>query len=519
MLARHLLALALAAWTPLAAGKPTLAEPPGTSSATAEWWLCDLIGCAVETTVTVTKWRTATTTASTTCTASQTCELGSASPITSSNSIATTMSGKDTRTTSGISATSALTSSSISSEVTVSTATTYSPSLSLTSTSITTGAPTSDLTSSSVAGSVPSSSKIWTSITNSTSKPSTTTVSSRWFNTTRTSDVTTTTTITTPTWNITPSSASSSILTSPAPGSRIVNGTTRITPSTMATPTASFTSTPITSTSTSTSTTGTRTPVPPSKLQPFECLTDAYLIQFKTLLQVNLRTGARRVLATGVGVGGGGGDGSSSHAASSSVGDINSVGYNPLDNYLYGTQGQTLLRIGRDGRTEPVLALPSPANLGDVDLAGQYFFSDSGASWGQVDLAPGSRRYGQLVAAGNATHGGLRRLADWAFTPAHPEYAYSVGVDNKHAPVLARWSTQTHEWETLRRYGDGNFRATLFGAVMATSDGVVYASDNASGQLFRFPLKDLASASKAGVGPRASSNDGARCALAPDAAE
>ncbi|KAK4093404.1 hypothetical protein Purlil1_2561 [Purpureocillium lilacinum] len=541
MLAHYLFALVLAAGTPLAAGKPTSTAPPD-ATASAEWFLCDLLGCASETTVTRTRWRTTTTTAtaSITLTVSQTCELCSTTtPVVSSTAVTTSSKVILTTTTTSSETVSASTtaalnttliSTSISSEVPTSIATsfpftntttaptttmitsapftnsttapttsiaTYSLSLNSTSTSGTTVTLTSAFTSSSVISSVPASSKTsWIPITNSTSKPSTTAVSStRWLNTTRTSAATTT-----PTSNITLSSVSSSFLNSSTTVSRIANGTVTITPSTTLAPTSGFPSSSVVVT-----TTAGRSVPSPSKLQPFECLTDGYLIQSKTLLQVNLRTGARRVLATDVGGHG--------------VPGINSLGYNPLDNYLYGTQGQALVRIGRDGRTEPVLALPSAANLGDVDIAGQYFFSDSGAAWGQVDLAPGSPRYGQLVAAGNATHGGLRRLSDWAFTPAHPGYAYSVAIDNRRVPTLARWSTETHEWETVRRYDDTKLRATLFGAVMATSDGVVYASDNASGQIFRFPLRDPASASKAGVGPRARSSDGARCALAPDASE
>lgn len=239
----------------------------------------------------------------------------------------------------------------------------------------------------------------------------------------------------------------------------------------------------------------------PSKLKPLRCVSDAYLIQFKTLLSVNLRNGDRQVIANGVG-----GKGP----------DINSIGFNPLDSYLYGLQGQDLLRIGADGATEVVVKLPAGGNIGDVDINGQYYYSDRGRAWGQVDLMPGSPKYGRLVAEGQSDPKDFLGLADWAFTPAAPGFAYSISV-NKGVPAIVRWSTTSHQWESVyNQYGDKDFKATNFGAVMATSDGIVYASDNASGQIFRFPLALPATAAKAGLGPKASSNDGARCALLPD---
>ncbi|KAJ6446063.1 proline rich protein 5MeD [Purpureocillium lavendulum] len=569
MLSQTLFVVALAACVSFAASQPT-AVPNPDATASAEWFLCDLLGCATETTVTRTRWRT--TTVVTTVTASQPSDVCS-TVITSSTRTTTTaktwtspdttavptststlsLSTKTTRssratwtpitnsttapgtTTTTISQPPTVTSGS-GTTTTLKSNITLSSTSSRTLTSFITVSPITNSTSS--PGKTSSSFVTVSSITNSTNAPRTTKttptattltsnltlsftsssstrrphspVSSLSNSTTYVPTITTTashiSTVTTLSSNLTLSSTSSSkILRSSSPVSSFSNSTTYV-------PTSVTTTASLSSSTTVSSIIATTSEPVPSKLKPLECLTDGYLIQHKTLLRVNLRTGARHVVASGIG------DDSSSKSGA----DVNALGYNPLDNYLYGARGQTLLRIGADGKTEPVLALPSPANLGDVDIYGQYYFSDAGASWGQVDLAPGSPRYGQLVAGGNATHDGLRRLADWAFSPADPRHAYSVAVDNKRVPALVRWSTETHRWETVHRYdggGDSKLRATLFGAVMATSEGVVYASDNASGQIFRFPTKEPGAASKAGIGPRGSSSDGARCALAPDAGE
>lgn len=222
-------------------------------------------------------------------------------------------------------------------------------------------------------------------------------------------------------------------------------------------------------------------------------------MQGNTLYKVNLRTGERETISSTVGKDGG---------------PINSLGYNIKEDYMYGTQGNKLIRILGDGSTEDVVDLPVSANIGDFDADGQYWYSSGGTTWGRVDLAPGSPTYGQIVDTGTSTLGDVPTPADWAYTPAKPGYLYGVGVAQGGTPVLVRWSISTHTWETV--YAADGLKAMAFGGVMSTSDGVLYGSDNQSGGIFRFPIDNPGGASQTAIGPAAASNDGTRCFLQPD---
>lgn len=230
-----------------------------------------------------------------------------------------------------------------------------------------------------------------------------------------------------------------------------------------------------------------------------DCTTDSYFIQGNTLYTVNLKTGAKETVSDNVG----GGDG-----------NVNSLGFNIKENFLYGTQGKTLVRILGDGTTEKVIDLPVTPNIGDFDDQGNYYYSATGTSWGRVDLDPASPTYGTLVETGTSTLGNVPTPSDWAYTPAAPGYFYGVGVQRGGIPTLVRWSVTTHKWETV--YTTKGLKAQAFGGVASTSDGIIYGSDNASGGIFRFPIDDANAAKKVATGPANSSNDGTRCFSNPD---
>lgn len=233
---------------------------------------------------------------------------------------------------------------------------------------------------------------------------------------------------------------------------------------------------------------------------PLQCISDVYVIVRGDLIIINLGTGESQSIASGVGA-------------------VTAMGYNALDDLLYGARGRKLVRIGAGGATADVVQLPFAPSLGDVDTNGQYYGSD-GVAWAQVDVRPGSARYGEVVATGKVvSHGGAQPPVDWAFTPAAPGWAYGVSVRGGTL-VLMRWSVGSHEWETVRAYRDSRLRARRIDAVAATADGIVYAVDSTDGQAFRLSIGDAHSASRAGRFPtgfrRASFVRGARCAMLPD---
>ena len=273
----------------------------------------------------------------------------------------------------------------------------------------------------------------------------------------------------------------------------------------------------ITSTATATSTTTmTKTvtfecssaPTSSSTLKPFKCTTNEIILLDRKLYSVDPKTGNRTVISSAVG-----GSGPT----------VNSIGYNPLDNYIYGNQGTSVVRLGADGALETVVVLGKISPFaGDVDEAGQYYYTAGGKAWGRVDLKLGSRTYGKVVEQGVSEAREFPRgavAADWASSPAFPGYMYSVVADlATKVPMLVRWSTQTHKWEIVyAKYAKTALRGAAFGAVSATKDGVLYALDAATGMTLRVPLANPANATKTGVGPTGASSDGTRCAALADA--
>ncbi|TWU74453.1 hypothetical protein ED733_004661 [Metarhizium rileyi] len=248
-------------------------------------------------------------------------------------------------------------------------------------------------------------------------------------------------------------------------------------------------------------------PYAKSTHSPFDCSIDAYFVQGRHLLSVNLQSGHKKTLSKTVG-------------GKSAM--VNAIGFNTLDNFIYGLQGKTVVRVSHDGSLKPMLQGTTVANAGDVDADGQFYYSAGGKAWTQVDLKPGSASYGQVVAKGVSDLSALPRglgAADWAFTPAVPGYLYSVGIDAQNVVYVVRWSMSSHRWEVSHK-GVPSFgiKGSGFGAVVATSDGVLYASHNSSGAILRIPLDNPEGATKSALGPRAGTNDACRCASKPDEA-
>ncbi|KIN05473.1 hypothetical protein OIDMADRAFT_141232 [Oidiodendron maius Zn] len=265
------------------------------------------------------------------------------------------------------------------------------------------------------------------------------------------------------------------------------------------TPSASTTTVTSTVTSTVTGTVTascTSTPTPP----PLSCDPYGYLIQYATFYRVDLTTGATTKVKAGLG------DNSA----------INAIGYNTLDNFIYGFQASTstIIRIAADGTSSTVVGADSPppsSNVGDVDSNGMYWVSAAGESWSQIDLFPGSATYGKTISKGTATPLGLQ-IADWVYIPITGEYLYSVGTNSTSGGIsMIRFSMASKEWEKVANYPTLKSVSTL-GAQYGMNNGTLWASDNNSGDIWQFPI-DGTSPFKVSQGPSSGSNDGARCVL------
>ena len=207
--------------------------------------------------------------------------------------------------------------------------------------------------------------------------------------------------------------------------------------------------------------------------------------------------------------------------------NINAVGYNPLDNYVYGIDSSPsgsvgLVRVGSDF-TVQALGLPAglPANaglnVGEFDNNGHYWVSlNASATVYEVDLRPGSPTYFQIVSA-RATNNiaGYAGGADWAYNPVDG-YLYRTPTNATTGELhLFRYNRATGLQTDLGAVsGVAPDTTILVGADYSDSSGFVYASDNTSGRIFR-----INAATRAGVllstGPASGTNDGARCFNAP----
>jgi hypothetical protein len=136
-----------------------------------------------------------------------------------------------------------------------------------------------------------------------------------------------------------------------------------------------------------------------SPLATAPCLNQGYLSQNQVMYSVDIIGGGYSQLVQ--------------WKLSSAALSINSLGYNPLDSYLYGTiRGvfpETFARLGFDGTVQPLLSLNNTAAtaagggryyIGDIDTNGQYY---AGAqtqpqngilTWFQINLNPALPDYG-----------------------------------------------------------------------------------------------------------------------------
>lgn len=277
--------------------------------------------------------------------------------------------------------------------------------------------------------------------------------------------------------------------------------------------------TPVLASSTTTDPDATSTPDPtPSPSEPplptFSCDQFGYLIQSKALYQVDIVSGDQTLVQDPVG------DGDR---------NVNAIAYHPTENIIYGviqTSSGTanLIKISANGESEILGEVPRSVgstrynlNVGEITDALQYWFGAAGRVWFQMDLSePGSPTYQSVVASGSATP--EARINDWVQVPgADSAYLYSIGEDEDEDPtesVLERWSTDSKEWETVRRLGH-IVGEDHWGALYADNDGNMYGSENTSGEIYQFPIAGLTEGDQTPIrlagGPKSSRNDGARC--------
>lgn len=234
---------------------------------------------------------------------------------------------------------------------------------------------------------------------------------------------------------------------------------------------------------------------------PFaECPAQAFLTQ-GTAAQtyaINLVTGDYRVQAETMGT----------------SRPVNGMGFNPLDNYLYGWsyEHHSPARIHSDSTIEPLRV----ANLTDQDFYvgdvhpnnNHYYVYRSGESYGlySIQLDESAADYLQMkqIIDGETLS---MRIADMAINPAD-EMAYGVAHDGE----LYRFDLTTGDHSALGNVGQNG----PFGAAYFDPDGNLYVGRNRDGAIYKIDIGNANHVAQLfASGPASNINDGSRCALAP----
>ncbi|KAH8173324.1 hypothetical protein LIA77_07579 [Sarocladium implicatum] len=242
---------------------------------------------------------------------------------------------------------------------------------------------------------------------------------------------------------------------------------------------------------------------PPSPT--FSCDAGGYLIQRRSLYRLNLESGANPLVSSNVGPSRG----------------TNAIGYNVLDNYIWGVSqlanNWQLIRIDSEGGWkvyDTYIDTEAGWQAGDVGPDGHLYLWSANGAWREIDVNPDSATYRQELDRGVARLPEAGSIADWVYVEGGGRYLYSVQGLGGTSSTLVRWSMDTHQWETVRRFGNVS-GSQQWGALYAVGNRF-YGSENNNGEIWSFPVNGAGAAPELiTYGPVSGANDGARCALAP----
>ena len=154
--------------------------------------------------------------------------------------------------------------------------------------------------------------------------------------------------------------------------------------------------------------------------EPFNCDFNAYLFQYNDIYALDLASGSSYLVAENI-----------------TPGNVNGVGYNSTDGFLWGylstpsTPSSMIVRIGNDYSVEQytIPELPSGNKyVGDISKDGVYYFKAGGSSYYKVDINPESDSY--LEYLGKFSLSQSLSIADWAFNAAD-NMLYTVEGQNE----------------------------------------------------------------------------------------
>lgn len=264
----------------------------------------------------------------------------------------------------------------------------------------------------------------------------------------------------------------------------------------------------------------------------FACDRYGYLIQFQTLYRVDLVTGLTTSYVT-----------YTDPTYTANTRNLNAMGYNTIDYFLYavaqiGSAGvNQVVRMYPNGSYDAVMS--SPGNtavngnnnwywlLGDIDNDGMLWLADPPngnnkglLAWAQVDLNPNRATFGTTIARNSVQcTTSPQQFADWTYVPGGGRNLWTFACTNDGSAWLYSWSMDSKTCTnvgTTGRLFPANSTNVVVGATYATSDGYLYAVENSSGYIARIYVAGDFGYGITNSRRSSSSNDGARCALAPD---
>lgn len=200
-------------------------------------------------------------------------------------------------------------------------------------------------------------------------------------------------------------------------------------------------------------------------------------------------------------------------------GNINAVGFDDVDRYLYGynSTAKTIVQIDNNfkAQTLNVAGLPNNVTFYVGDTYGHhYYLYRKGTGFYKIDLSPLDNNKNALLTASTITTSASITLTDFAF---HPFNNHLYGIDN-NTGILHEFNINNG---STREVGQTGITGT-FGAAYFDVDGYLYLSRNSDGFIYRIDLAAVDIAEIIGPiailfakGPSSSQNDGARCAQAP----
>lgn len=221
--------------------------------------------------------------------------------------------------------------------------------------------------------------------------------------------------------------------------------------------------------------------------QPFNCSSYGYrvaqssLTANSSLTQVNLVTGTTLLIKSDIGL------------------PLNAIGYNTLNNLIYGIEAGTTNLIvmdvtGNIGNIGPVPNLPYTAsyNVGAIDDNGHLFIKSTTLPiYYVIDVNPSSSTYGQLLDPtagyvldtapyGTAITPTNMDVYDWAFN-ANDGLLYGIS-----GTTVLRMNPTTGIVTALTTTGIP--AATAYGSVYSVSDGFIYATSDDTGIIYRIAI-------------------------------